>query len=112
MLNKDKKHIRTKRWKVKNPRKVQFEYLKYNCKRAGRAFTLSYEKFLEIVGLPCYYCGTVERISIDRVDNNLGYVEGNMVPCCKTCNWMKSDMPLSVFLEHIRRIYRYMGDCE
>ena len=31
---------------------------------------------------------------IDRLDNTLGYVKGNVVPCCKICNYAKSDRSL------------------
>lgn len=46
----------------------------------------------------CYYCrrqlDTVNTLAsdgmtIDRVDNNKGYTEGNMVLCCRRCNIIK-----------------------
>ena len=29
---------------------------------------------------------------IDRIDNKLGYIKGNMTPCCKICNHAKHDL--------------------
>jgi hypothetical protein len=45
--------------------------------------------------------------SIDRVDNSLGYVIGNCVPCCKLCNSMKSNLPKKTFLDHSKRIVKH-----
>lgn len=68
----------------------------------------------------CFYCGclpkqtkTVTRVSktyqylhngIDRVDNELGYMQNNVVTCCKICNWMKGTMSKHEFLEKVKNI--------
>ncbi len=46
----------------------------------------------------CYYCGDPIDISrsngkyaIDRLDNNLGYIKNNCVPCCSECNLVKGN---------------------
>ena len=44
---------------------------------------------------------------IDRVDSKIGYVEGNIVPCCEKCNFMKSNLEVDVFLEHVHKIENY-----
>lgn len=41
---------------------------------------------------------------IDRIDNNEGYVEGNVRSCCKTCNRMKSSMTAEMFVSHANKI--------
>lgn len=74
--------------------------------------TLDY--YIEIKNKICHYCGAQPKIrkymfreidkitgkrkitylgngGIDRLDNNLGYVAGNMVPACWCCNKMKRD---------------------
>lgn len=38
---------------------------------------------------------------IDRVDSAKGYVPGNVVPCCKFCNYAKMNRTLDEFLEQI-----------
>lgn len=40
---------------------------------------------------------------IDRVDPSKGYIPGNVVPCCKFCNYAKMNRTLKEFLEQIAR---------
>ncbi len=78
-------------------------------KRLGRKqvyhFTISYEEFVAIIETGrCYYCHLPLRWSkynagksdgvggayrMDRMDNNLGYVPGNVCAACKRCNYSK-----------------------
>jgi hypothetical protein len=43
---------------------------------------------------------------IDRLDSSRGYEMGNVVPCCKQCNWAKNDIPYDEFLDWIKRVHR------
>ena len=87
-------------------------------------FKLSFEEFDSIVSKNCYYCGSEpifpERFKnefknreieyfngIDRIDSNKGYILNNCVPCCSTCNRMKSDMIQLEFLNHVEKIYKF-----
>jgi len=38
----------------------------------------------------------------------LGYVEGNVVPCCKDCNRAKWDLTVTEFADSIRRIHAHL----
>lgn len=57
--------------------------------------SLSLEQYLNILKPNCHYCQ--EDFSkevgggLDRIDNNQGYHEYNVVPCCGKCNFGKSD---------------------
>lgn len=88
---------------------------KYSAKERGLDFSLSEDCFRDITQSECTYCGEKPsqfqtRFSefkyngIDRVDNSLGYVEGNCVPCCKLCNRMKDVLSVDDFKDHIRTI--------
>jgi hypothetical protein len=82
-------------------------------------FNLSKNDFIAITQQDCYYCGVsprnVERSKynngnfiysgIDRIDSSIGYLEDNIVPCCRNCNTMKMAMPLDEFFEKIKLIY-------
>ena len=91
----------------------------YNTKasadKRNYVFDLSLSKVSSLSQQPCTYCGQEPsqfqtRFSefkyngIDRVDNSLGYVEGNCVPCCKLCNRMKDVMSVEDFKDHVKSI--------
>ena len=42
---------------------------------------------------------TTECSGIDRVDSNKGYLLDNIVPCCTSCNTLKSNLTLEEFLD-------------
>jgi len=79
-------------------------YLKQAINRNYK-FELTKEEFLLIITRPCHYCGhsntgrTKTRSNngdftytgIDRLNNNIGYVLNNCVPCCVHCNRFKGD---------------------
>ena len=84
-------------------------YAKYRCsaKDKGFDFTLSLNRFLQIIEMPCNYCGAYPAHGIDRLDNAAGYHGANCVACCTLCNRMKSDLPTSKFLNHIQQIQSF-----
>lgn len=48
--------------------------------------------FKNIVTKPCSYCGDIiDNIGCDRIDNNKGHLQNNVIPCCNTCNWVRSN---------------------
>ena len=59
----------------------------------------------------CYLCGnentTKNYNGIDRINNELGYIPGNIIGCCKTCNIMKKDYSINEFLDKCHQIYKY-----
>lgn len=87
----------------------------------GFDFDITFENFQKLVLLPCHYCGQepyAEKKSLydsqkangfDRVDNKIGYVQGNLVPCCKLCNFMKRSSSLEEFLSHVIKIVNFQG---
>lgn len=67
------------------------------AKRKGREFLLTFEEYVDKVAEPCYYCDDFFPrvqwgIGLDRLDNAIGYVAGNVVSCCKNCNQIKMDI--------------------
>ncbi len=87
-------------------------------------FLLSLHEFKSIITKNCFYCGNepqltgssksinkskiiVKNNGIDRIDNSIGYILSNCVPCCKMCNHMKKDYSKNDFLSHIDKIYNY-----
>jgi len=98
----------------------KFSTYQTGAKKKGREFTLTVDEFQELILQPCYYCGVepsnvhvtsrgVESYysGIDRVDSRGGYTSDNVVPCCKECNYAKSDKLLIDFCSWIDRISSY-----
>lgn len=96
---------------------VSLDHLYMSYKRRaetkGYGFSLSKEEFKDLVDKPCFYCGSPPSREhkakgatsayicngIDRVDNNLGYVVNNVVPCCKYCNIAKGSRDQISFID-------------
>lgn len=83
-------------------------------------FEITFIDFCSIIFNKCYYCGRppqnrqktsrgdiIEYNGIDRIENEIGYIETNILPCCKICNQMKNDMGLSEFCSYISALVKH-----
>lgn len=114
--------------KKKNRKSAILELL-YSDKKSSKHFnvessdSISFEDFCKIVKSPCYYCGEdpcskkldfnggriissefVMVNGIDRIDSLRGYERNNVRPCCKICNFGKSNYTEDEFFSHIKKI--------
>ena len=82
------------------------KYLEYKqeAKKDNRIFEITEAEFMEIVKNPCFYCGTLGKIGMDRKDSSLGYTTKNCVSCCWRCNYMKRHIPVDEFIAHCKKI--------
>lgn len=94
---------------------------KQSSEKRKRIFGLSEKQFKEITTKNCHYCGSepnkisstgIKRSNyyyngIDRVDNNIGYVFENCVPCCDICNKAKHTKSYDEFLIWIDRLIKF-----
>ena len=92
-------------------------------KNGPLVWALSLEQFLQITSSPCHYCGIAwsknfpnrkdtgktngnyKHNGIDRLDNRVGYIPSNCVPCCMTCNTAKAQMTVSEFRAWVERVH-------
>jgi hypothetical protein len=87
-------------------------YLKYiqSAKKRNLFFDISYEDFVLITNNVCTYCNELSpncrHVGIDRVDNSIGYIKDNIIPCCSVCNRMKSQLSVEDFLS---KVFMIMG---
>jgi len=80
------------------------------AKMKGMIFTLTLEDFKNEISKPCGYCGeTIAVRGLDRIDNNVGYILSNIISCCPLCNYLKRDLTVIEFKNHIRQIFRHSG---
>lgn len=88
------------------------QYVK-GAKKRGIHFTLTKTQFEEMIINPCFYCAHQkegEVNGIDRLDNNKGYIDGNIVTCCETCNMLKGTQHPQEFIDKMKAIYEYQID--
>lgn len=79
--------------------------IKKDAKKRGINFTLELHDIEGFWQKPCAYCGEkLELVSIDRVDNSIGYVYGNVVPCCRWCNYTKGNGSAKFFYEQCKKV--------
>jgi hypothetical protein len=103
----------------KNPmtgyKRMRRNYIK-SAQRRGHIFDLSFDTFYKLTQQNCHYCGetpedktyehwTFKANGIDRVDNNVGYLEDNCVSCCTHCNMAKRDLNVDEFFKWIKSVY-------
>ena len=96
-----KYHTTTKRGMIN----ARFAIYRINARKRDISFDLTKEEFSLFWQKPCWYCDCeIKTLGIDRIDNNRGYVLGNVLPCCKLCNWSKSNGTQEDFLARCRRV--------
>ena len=95
-------------------------YSKYrsDAKRKRVIFELSLEQFRLLISEPCFCCGrrntnkmqhshiegSFTYNGIDRIDNTLGYIPGNVRTSCWTCNRMKRDLSEEEYVAWLQAI--------
>lgn len=114
----------------KNPDDVNFNYIFCSYRKSAQKrkldFYLSKDLFLKLIKGDCYYCdskpyskimhhknnkviGRTEPYfynGIDRVNNDIGYIESNCVSCCKFCNYAKRAYSVNEFQQWIQSVKR------
>lgn len=104
---------------------VYYSKYKYNAEKRDRIFDITFESFKKFCTSNCKYCGivpskvepsgrktwtvngTILVNGIDRVNNNIGYIESNCVPCCSQCNAAKKDFTEKQWNEWLDRIFLF-----
>lgn len=101
----------------------------------GNYSDCDFETFYKLSQEKCFYCGSAPRKTtniylwsrkgkiqnpdairdgyfnwngLDRVDSSKGHTIGNIVPCCYICNFMKNELSVNDFLNHIKTVLSYM----
>lgn len=77
---------------------------KYNRTPKGRAIflrkayqridscDLSVDEVMQLISQPCVHCGTTtENRGLDRIDNSLPHIKGNVAPSCAHCNFARGN---------------------
>jgi hypothetical protein len=70
----------------------RYRHARQGAARRGLEFNITLEAFEWMHQQPCHWCGAplAETGSgLDRLDNNAGYVPGNVVQACDVCNLLR-----------------------
>ena len=93
---------------LKNKYVAWNHYVK-GAKKRNIHFTLPKTKFNELIVEKCYYCDYKDGINgIDRIDNNKGYIEENVVTCCHFCNIAKGTQHPQEFVDKMKAIHQFI----
>lgn len=94
-------------------------HYRYSAKRRGYSWGLSRDEFKGLTKQDCFYCGSPPSqkhlthksafgeyiyTGVDRINNDVGYESGNVVPCCSICNRAKATLTTKEFLSWIDRV--------
>ena len=104
------------------PHRTVYHRYRLSAKKRNLEFLLSEEELRKLIVKQCTYCGDVPSTDmklsahpefrytgIDRVDNDLGYITTNVVPCCTICNRAKLNMKHQDWLAWLARVKEFKG---
>jgi hypothetical protein len=99
---------------------IAFLRTRGNAKARNLEFSISKPYYESIAKNNCHYCNkepkqdaqnSVSRCpsynGLDRINPDYGYVEGNVVSCCKYCNYAKHDLSVKEFKDWLISCYSH-----
>ncbi len=78
----------------------RFTQAKSAAKTRDIVFSLTKSAYTVLIAMPCHYCNDYFKnsngetgVGLDRINNDktIGYIVGNVLPCCGICNFTRSD---------------------
>jgi len=112
--------ISQKKKQKQNRENKHSSFLNYRnkAKKFNRTFEIPENIFNLLLETKCFYCGIEPGYknqnnkdnyfsSIDRVNNNIGYIINNVVPSCHKCNMIKKDYDYNIFIKQMEHIAIY-----
>jgi len=70
--------------------KMASQYRTRDAKK-GLLSDVHIDDLLDAFKKSCVYCGSKSKIGLDRIDNSIGHIKSNVVPCCYNCNVARAD---------------------
>jgi hypothetical protein len=62
-------------------------------------FDLTIEFIRALIAGGCEYCGEIAlRMTLDRIENDLGHTKDNVKPACIRCNYIRRNIPYEAWL--------------
>lgn len=87
----------TRRWKIKKKKDIDRSVTRWlsilsRSRKKELDCDLELQDVKYLLDSPCIYCGSLERIEVDRMDSSKGYTRLNIAPACHRCNTIKSNV--------------------
>ncbi len=96
-----------------NKPQIKLKKLKFGAHTRSYDVLIDDDELLDLFAKDCFYCGHHSHEGytngIDRVDNAKGYVPGNCVACCGTCNKAKYALDGRTFIERACHVSAHHG---
>lgn len=99
------KPSRSKRQTI-DPSLNRFRGIRVRARILGVEFSLTLDDIRILLAKNCIYCGSSDRIEVDRKDGALGYIFDNITPACHRCNTFKSNI---LSYEQMLYVAKYLG---
>ena len=90
----ERRKIRAKLW-VRTPPGIYSALVRHNSKEYRKKIQISKNEFISWYKEQikrCSYCGTLNNLTVDRMDNDGTYNLNNIVLACRKCNFIKSNV--------------------
>lgn len=86
----DVKEAEHKRRRTPDQRFVKARHDASKRASGAKEFSLTFVEYIDIINGRCEYCNSdisqEAGSGLDRIDNDKGYILGNVNPCCSNCN--------------------------
>jgi hypothetical protein len=86
-----------------------YEHYRHRASTKGMDFEITKEDYILLIAGDCFMCGKQKSEEhtngIDRMDNNKGYIQGNINSCCYECNIMKKNYDYDEIMRKFVLIY-------
>jgi hypothetical protein len=88
---------------------ASYEQYRHRASTKGIDFEITKEDYILLIAGDCFICGKQKSEQhtngIDRMDNNKGYIQGNINSCCCECNIMKKNYDYDEIMRKFVLIY-------
>lgn len=88
----NKEKVRTSNKNTKATPGTKYSMFKSGANKRKLEVDITLEHYTSLIQQLCHYCGVESQIGIDRIDNSLGYLQDNCLPCCTTCNLTRNNL--------------------
>lgn len=93
------KRLRADRFKPTRLVQIIWQDTRKSDAKHNRSNDLTKEFIRGCIQQCCSYCGENKlRMTLDRIDNNKGHIQSNILPACIRCNYARGSMPYEAWI--------------